>query len=63
MHLTSQSEGRFVDIVGQILVDGVVTKWLVNEELVLHAALHVLHFGLQAINLFVLRLASFHELN
>ena len=62
MHFASEPQGRFIDVIGQILIDWVISERLVDEKLVLHAALHVLHLGLQAINLLILCLATFHQL-
>ena len=43
VHFTSQAERCFVDVVRQVLVDGVVKFGFVNEKLAFNSALHVLN--------------------
>ena len=63
MHFASQPERRFIDVISQILINRIISQRLVNEEFVLHAALHIFHLGLQPIDLLILRLAPFHKLD
>ena len=58
MHLAAEAQWRFVDVVSQILIDWVIAEWLIDEELILNAALHVFHLELQTVNLFILELTA-----
>ena len=63
VHLGAESQRGFIDVRGKVLVDRVVTHWLVEEKFVFDAALHVFHLDLKSFNLFVFHLASAHELH
>ena len=58
MHLAAEAKWRFVDVVSQVLINWVITEWLVDEELILNAALHVFHLDLKTVNLLILGLTT-----
>ena len=63
MHLASQSQRSFIDIVGQVLINWVVLERLVEEETIFDATLDVIHLLLLAFDLFVFLLTALKQLN